>query len=130
MGSNTSWKFCQIYFACCILLLGAVQRSKEEKTSSEQSCFIKNKAFQNQYLYSVNKMVSRHLSVRSIYLSPLNQIKDRSDAKWTIVRNEKKNNTFFIRSNKYNDYLCAFDNFMDLVFNFLMKIFKFAINKF
>jgi hypothetical protein len=68
----------------------------------------KDRLYPNNYLYTSNRVWRKFLK-RNVYTYPLNEIDQLIRITWSIIPIHKNNDTILIKSNKFNENLCAFD---------------------
>lgn len=90
-------------------------------SQSEYFCEILNKKFRKEYLYALSGWEGISIFRRDVYLSSCSRplfgtqyMYDEEDGIWNIIPVPDEKNAFFIRNNKYGEYLYAADKFLSL----------------
>jgi hypothetical protein len=123
-------------FCATILLSILLQIDPNESSSPSRSpkCFIRNQFYSDEYLYTSKRIVSDNFAIQSTFLYKLHKTDELNKMVWTMLKVRNKNNTYYMKSTAYNQYLCAFNNMADvfkvgLASSFLCFCSTFFLNK-
>jgi hypothetical protein len=95
------------------LLFVLISLNKAESVPSTD-CFIQNLKYKG-YLTGNNLLMGSVFYVNEVYTTKPKTIRQLNKASWSLLPvEENKNETFYLKSNEYNDYLCALNDFEDL----------------
>ncbi len=100
---------------CLLIILFIVSiNAKLEPKIKGPNCLIHNRLYPNEYLYTSNEIWRQFLK-RNVYTYPLNEVDQLIRITWSIIPIHINNDTILIKSNKFNEYLCAFDKNPDAI---------------
>lgn len=70
-------------------------------------CIIQNNLFKLEYLYTCSDLDQRQYYRRNVYTYNINDLNDVNEIKWTLIPVSILNNAFYLKSNRYSEYLCV-----------------------
>jgi hypothetical protein len=97
----------QLFFLGIICICELINKIQAE---FGPDCLVHNKEYKFEYLASTyySTHPSKSTEVSRVYLTRLEKLKKDFDAiKWSISKSNKRSQTFYLRSQKYDEYLCA-----------------------
>jgi hypothetical protein len=90
----------------------------DNKEVVTRKCHIQNKKYKLEFLYTSDDIIdlnrNEFVYERRVYTYPFGKINDFDKPKWDLIESNYTQGAFFIRSNKYNQYLCASNKFEDI----------------
>jgi hypothetical protein len=90
----------------------------ESKRIIIKECYIQNKNYKLEYLYTSDDIIdlnkNQFVYERRVYTYPFNRITDFDKLKWDLIQSNYTQGAYLIRSNKYDQYLCASNKFEDI----------------
>lgn len=114
-----------IFTLLAILLNVEHHINAQRQMNYEINCMIKNKLFLNEYLYaskqeSINSN-KKYESTINTYLYPIGKVSDVKKINWRLIKSVHKNETYYIKNLKYDQYLCV-DNILKNMFGIKLII--------
>jgi hypothetical protein len=98
--------FSLIYYYITILIL--VQNTKLiESNLAQIECLIQNNQFKYEYLYTCDDLDEHQYYRRHIYTNTIINLNNLDEIKWTLIPVLIDKYTYYLKSNKYNEYLCV-----------------------
>ncbi len=82
-------------------------------TTMQTECLIHSTAYKFEYLYSTKEFDSDSKK-RNVFTYPLSDVDNFDKIRWRLIPKNGSNSTFYIRSQQYNEYLCAANSYKDL----------------
>lgn len=83
-----------------------------------RECHIENKKYRLEYLYTSDDLIdlnrNEFIYERRVYTYPFGKIDDFNKLKWSLIPSNYTQEAYFIKSTKYNQYLCASNQFEDM----------------
>jgi hypothetical protein len=101
-------------FFLIILVIVKLNKAKTNENKFGNECLIHNKQYSHEYLYTSDDKNIDQLYKRNVYTYPLDKINDFEKIRWNIIKIGNSNERFLIKSNLYNEFLCASDKYNDL----------------
>ncbi len=99
-----------------VLVVRATEIEKNTgKFSGGAECLIQSKKFPSEFLYAVDQFMMGHSLYRTVCLKSLKEVDVFKKITWQIVRADEKKDTFYLKSNNQNEYLCSLISFFDIL---------------
>lgn len=70
-------------------------------------CLIQNNQFRYEYLYTCDDLDERQFYRRHIFTNTIANLNSLDEIKWTLIPVVIEKNIYYLKSNKYNEYLCV-----------------------
>ena len=121
------------YLAIILTIIFIIELVKANNTVEKLECLIENSRYENEYLYaardpksslntntSLNTKQTKH-TIFSIFDF---SIKEKDPVKWIFIQLNDSFDTYYLKNEKTNEYMCASSNVIDKGFEMLFSMTK------
>jgi hypothetical protein len=99
------------YLTLIIAVLYLIGINDAQSTSYE--CRIHNMEYKHEYLFTSDELDPNDSYKRKVFTFPLRDIENFDEIKWNLIQVNGMNDTFFIMSYLFDEYLCSSNVHMD-----------------
>ena len=99
------------YLTLIAFLIMNFNSFKAQSTSYE--CRIHNMEYKHEYLYTSDELDPNDSYKRKIFTFPLKDMENFDEIKWNLIQVNGMNDTFYIMSYLFDEYLCSSNMHMD-----------------
>jgi hypothetical protein len=95
------------YHISMILLSLIVNSKLIQSYLPKLECIIQNNLFRNEYLYTCDDLDEHQYYRRHIYTKKFVNLNSLDEIKWTLIPVKVDKNIYYLKNNKYSEYLCV-----------------------